>query len=172
MTRIHSFPPVVDRYAQLLILGSMPGVASLQRQQYYAHPQNVFWRIMSDLFGTPNEMPYHERLAAIQRQGIAIWDVLGSCERQGSLDSDIVESSIEPNDIAGLMSNYTGIRRLCFNGRKAESSFRRHIGQARLPRAVELRPLPSTSPAHAGVSYAAKLQAWAAALNTPLKAPL
>jgi hypoxanthine-DNA glycosylase len=158
MPRIHSFPLVSDPQAHLLILGSMPGKASLQRQQYYAHPQNVFWKIMGTLVGAHPTLPYAARLQCLKDSGIALWDVLYSCERTSSLDSDIAQE--RANDFATFFAQHPDITRVCFNGTKAEQSFRKFVtGQQPLP-PLQFARLPSTSPAHAGMSFADKLQVW------------
>lgn len=158
-------PPVADRKARVLILGSMPGVASLSAQQYYAHKQNAFWPIMGELVGASPDLPYPRRLAALRRAGIALWDVLACCFREGSLDSAIVGEEV--NDIAAFVAAHPGIARICFNGAKAAESFRRGVDLGALPRAIATHRLPSTSPAHAGMSRRAKLAAWRAALEEP-----
>ena len=156
-------PPVADKKSRVLILGSMPGVASLRAQQYYAHPQNAFWPIMGDLVGASPALAYPRRLAALKRAGIALWDVLACCFREGSLDSAIVGEEV--NDLAGFLAGHPGIARICFNGAKAAESFARGIDLATLPRAVTLVRLPSTSPAHAGMNRADKLAAWRAVVE-------
>jgi hypoxanthine-DNA glycosylase len=162
MTHIRSFPPVADMHATLLILGSMPGKASLQQNQYYAHPHNAFWKIMGELCGAEPSLPYEQRLAALKASGIALWDVLHSCEREGSLDSDIEQE--EANDLAAFFSRHPHITRVFFNGAKAEQSFRKFVhGIQKLP-PLELVRLPSTSPAHAGMRYADKLKVWREAI--------
>ncbi len=138
----------------------MPGEASLQAGQYYAHPRNHFWPILGALFGFDPAMPYARRMRALGEARVAVWDVLQSCERPGSLDSRIVRDSIEPNDFAALFARCRGIRRVCFNGAMAEESFRRHVLPTLDARALEFVRLPSTSPANASVSYARKLDAW------------
>lgn len=163
--RIHSFAPVADRSSRLLILGSMPGKASLLAREYYAHPRNAFWRIMGELFGVDPGAPYRERLVALGAAGIALWDVLGSCVREGSLDSDIDDASIVVNPFPEFLRAHPAIRTLCFNGAKAEASFRRHAlpGLARGGAQLAFHRLPSTSPANASIAYPEKLAAWRAA---------
>jgi len=161
------FAPVARSDARLLILGSMPGQASLQAQAYYAHPRNSFWRILADVLGFPPELPYADRLAALQANGIALWDVLAACHRPGSLDADIDEQSMVVNDFAGFLRQHPLITRVCFNGAKAESSWRKRV-QPQLTgntRELSLLRLPSTSPAHAGMPYEIKRAIWADALT-------
>lgn len=162
--RLTSLAGVIAPDCRLLVLGSMPGAASLAAQQYYAHPRNAFWPIMGQLFGFAADLPYAERLTQLRARGIGLWDVLQSCERQGSLDSAI--RAEQPNDFASLLQQQSGIRALAFNGAKAAQSFRKLV----LPR-LQTQPLPallnlpSTSPAHASVSCAEKLAAWAEVLT-------
>ncbi|MFC4250906.1 DNA-deoxyinosine glycosylase [Sinimarinibacterium flocculans] len=161
MAEVRSFAPVAAPDARVLILGSMPGVASLAAQRYYAHPRNAFWPIMSVLLDLAPDTPYAGRLAALRRARIALWDVLAACVRPGSLDSAIDETSIVPNDFAGFFRRHRHVRELYFNGGKAAQSFRRHV-LPQLPDAAALRltPLPSTSPANASYSFARKLEHW------------
>jgi len=164
--RVHSFPPISDPASRVLILGSMPGKASLRAKQYYAHPQNAFWRIIAVLFGLDAAAPYELRVEALRGNGIALWDVMKSCTRESSLDSDVVESSIVPNAFPSFLRAHPRIATICFNGAKAEESFQKYA----LPRLgaradLSYYRLPSTSPAHASLSYAAKLAAWRAVLG-------
>ena len=142
----------------------MPGDASLAAAQYYAHPRNHFWPILGALLGFDPAMPYSKRVRAVGAARIAVWDVLQSCERPGSLDSRIVRDTMEPNDFAALFTRCHGIRRVCFNGAMAEESFRRHVLPSLDASGLEFVRLPSTSPANASVSYARKLAAWRKAL--------
>lgn len=158
MPHIHSFPPVSRADARVLILGSMPGRMSLQQNQYYAHPQNAFWKIMGELVGAPPALPYPARLDMLRQSGIALWDVLASCERASSLDSHIRRESA--NDFAAFFARHPQIGHVYFNGAKAEQSFRKFVqGEQVLPPLAFCR-LPSTSPAHAGMRYAEKLESW------------
>ena len=159
MAHIQSFPPVCSTDAKLLILGSMPGKMSLEKHQYYGHPQNAFWKIMGELAGADSKS-YQERLAALQASGIALWDVLASCKRASSLDSHIREEAA--NDFGTFFAQHPHITHVFFNGSKAEQSFRKFVrGKQQLPPLTYHR-LPSTSPAHAGMRYADKLRAWRA----------
>jgi len=161
-TRARSFPPLARRDARVLILGSMPGAESLRRRQYYAHPANQFWPIMGALFDAGRELPYAERVNRLLDRGIAVWDALKHCERDGSLDSGIRRDSEVVNDFAKFFGRHRSIRAVFFNGGKSETVFSREV-RARLgARAEQLRcvRLPSTSPAHASLPRAAKLKAW------------
>jgi double-stranded uracil-DNA glycosylase len=143
----------------------MPGAASLEAKRYYAHPRNAFWPIVDAVWRLPSNATYAIRVAALQRNGVAVWDVLRSCVRTGSLDSAIERESEVANDFVGLFATHPTIVRVCFNGAAAESLFKRYCGALfRNPR-IEFRRLPSTSPAHAGMSFDAKLAEWRAALS-------
>jgi hypoxanthine-DNA glycosylase len=163
---IRGFPPIERRSARVLVLGSMPGVASLAAGEYYAHPRNLFWRIVGELYGFDPTAPYRRRTQALCLAGVALWDVVASCARPGSLDADIDERSIVVNSFTGFLTAHPHICRVCFNGRKAEAAWRRYVVRE-LPRARELsyELLPSSSPAHAGMSYPRKLRAWRHALG-------
>lgn len=156
---VRSFAPIADARSRVLVLGSMPGVASLDADRYYAHPRNLFWPIMGALFGFDAALPYAERLVHLAAAGIALWDVAGECVRPGSLDARIAPGSVVPNDIAGLLTRHPGIVRICFNGATAESLFRRHVLPT-LDAVPQLVRLPSTSPAHAAMGFDAKLSTW------------
>jgi hypoxanthine-DNA glycosylase len=160
--RIRGFPPVCGERPRLLILGSMPGVASLEAVEYYAHPRNAFWPIMQALLGIERALPYAQRCAALEAAGVALWDVFESCVRPGSLDSAIEPASVRANALPALLERHAAIRVVCFNGRAAEQAFRRHVAPLLGPRADTLRQvgLPSTSPANASWSFERKLSAW------------
>jgi hypoxanthine-DNA glycosylase len=163
--KIHGFPPLARPRARLLILGSMPSVASLAAGQYYAHPRNQFWSIVGTICGFDPQASYARRRAALAAAGIALWDVVGSCVRPGSLDAAIDERSIAANDFVAFLDAHRRIARVCFNGRRAESVWRRHVqGQLGMTRKLEYRLLPSTSPGHAGMSYRRKLSIWRSAI--------
>lgn len=166
MTRIHSFPPIADAASRVLILGSMPGKASLRAGAYYAHPRNAFWKIIGALYAIDAAAPYARRSAALRRHGVALWDVLASCTRETSLDSDIDETSIVANDFAAFFRAHPRIRTICFNGAKAESCYRKHVAATLAgAEAFHHHRLPSTSPAHAAMSDAQKVAAWRAVLQ-------
>lgn len=156
--RLYGLPPIINAQARVLVLGSFPSAASLAAQQYYANPQNQFWRILGAVLGQPlTAMDYAARISAVQAAGIAIWDVFASCERNGSLDAAIRNAL--PNEFAAVKKSALAIRRVCFNGRMA----------ARLQRKIEALGyevciLPSTSPAHAGMRVEEKLLRWRTAL--------
>ena len=163
MKHVKSFPPIERADARILILGSMPGEASLRAGQYYAHPQNLFWRIMGELLGFDPALPYARRTQALKSARIALWDVLHSCRRKGSRDSAIDDTTLVANDFAGFFPHHPQIAHVFFNGAKAEACYRKHVRPF-----VEFEPagylrLPSTSPANASIPYERKLEAWRAA---------
>ena len=168
---IHSFAPLAPADARVLILGSMPGKRSLAEQRYYAHPQNSFWRILGAVLGFDAALPYAARCEALVAGGIAVWDVLAACRRASSLDTDIENASIRPNDLAGFLEAHPSIIAIRFNGAMAEQAVNRHILPALPPsqRAIDRLRLPSTSPAHAGLRFEAKLAAWRSALAEPAR---
>lgn len=160
MANAESFPPVAAPHARVLILGSMPGQASLQAQRYYAHPRNAFWYIMGELFGAGPELPYEQRCSILAEQGVALWDVLKRCWRPGSLDSAIDPASVEPNDFRAFLADYPDVRHVYFNGRAAEQTFSRHVATQLEDLRLSYTALPSTSPAHAAMSREQKYHAW------------
>jgi double-stranded uracil-DNA glycosylase len=163
--RIASFDPVARSSARLLILGSMPGEVSLASRQYYAHPHNAFWKIMGAVIGFYPGEAYQHRLTALRNADIALWDVLSSCHRTGALDAAIEADSLEVNDFAAFYAAHPRIACVCFNGTAAERFYRKHV-LATLPHAAPRSVrLPSTSPAHAAVSFAQKLRAWRRAIR-------
>ena len=161
MTRVRSFEPVIGSNPRVIILGSMPGIASLEAVQYYAHPRNAFWPIMGALFEFDHEVDYDARIGEIRKLPIILWDSLQSCHRPGSLDSSIDVASARANDFPGLLQRFPEIRAIFFNGATSEKYFRR-LALPKLPAGseIELLRLPSTSPAHAGMSFEQKLAAW------------
>ena len=160
MRHVQSFAPIEKADARILILGSMPGEASLRAGQYYAHPRNLFWRIMGELLGTDPGSPYEQRIQALKSARIALWDVLYSCRRKGSLDSNIDHESLVPNDFAAFFLSHPQITRVFFNGTKAEQCYRKHMQPVTGIESIEYLRLPSTSPANASLSYERKLDAW------------
>jgi double-stranded uracil-DNA glycosylase len=173
--QVRSFAPIADAQARVLILGSMPGKASLAAGQYYAHAQNLFWRILGEFTGAAPSLPYAARARALKSRGIALWDVLESCAREGSLDSAIDDASISANDFASFYRAHPRIAHVFFNGAKAEACYRKHVLPALvLPALVDtLGPsnyhrLPSTSPANAAMSRAHRHSVWQQALRQAL----
>jgi hypoxanthine-DNA glycosylase len=167
-----SFAPVADPEARVLVLGSLPGVRSLQLQQYYGLPQNAFWRILAAVTGVPAEADYATRLAGLRRHGIALWDVIAAARRPGSLDAAIERDGLVVNDFATFHARHPRIDRICCNGATAAALYRRWVVPT-LPAplaALPLLQLPSTSPAHAAMSFEAKQARWLAALAGPLAA--
>jgi len=164
MPRINSFPPVENLSASMLILGSMPGEASLRAGEYYAHPRNHFWRLMGSLIPLEPDSKYEARIQSLQAAGIALWDVLHSCVREGSLDARIDKATQTSNDFNLFFARHTSISHVFFNGSAAEQIFRREVLPGLALRYMEYMRLPSTSPANASFSYEKKLEAWKAIL--------
>jgi hypoxanthine-DNA glycosylase len=153
---LQGLPPIIDDNAASLILGNMPSVMSLGAQEYYANPRNTFWRITGEIFGFDPTAPYDVRTAALTAHGVAVWDVLRSCRRVGSLDSAVEPDSMVANDFREFFDRHAGIRRVFFNGAAAEKNFNRLV---RIAPDLHYRRLPSTSPAQT-MRYADKLAAW------------
>ena len=157
MTRKVGFAPVVDATTRLLILGSLPGDASLKAAQYYGHPQNGFWRLVGGVIGRDlAAQTYEDRLAALKTAGIGLWDVIASAERPGSLDAAIRQP--EAADLRGLVAGLPNLTAVAFNGGKAAKLGRAILTD--LPTGVTLIDLPSSSPAHAR-PLEQKATAWA-----------
>lgn len=138
--RINSFEPMIDKSTRVLILGSMPSVKSLQTHQYYGNPRNHFWPMLARLLGQELPEGYADRLQMLKNHHIGLWDVYGSCERMGSLDSDIQKEV--PNDLEALLLEYPSIRVIALNGGKAAKGYQKHFAQL----AVKTISLPSSSP--------------------------
>lgn len=157
-----AFPPILGERPRLLILGSMPGEASLRLGQYYGHGRNAFWPILCDLLSVPRDSNYATRIAALKTHRIALWDVIAACERSGSLDANIRPDSIRVNDFGALFDTQPEIGCIAFNGGTAEREYRRRVLPRLDPvhRGIEQVRLPSTSPAHAGLAIDAKRAAW------------
>jgi TDG/mug DNA glycosylase family protein len=164
--RVYSFPPVADADTRVLILGSMPGERSLQMNQYYAHPQNAFWKIMGALFGAGRNLDYAPRLERLRAHGVGLWESLHSCQRVGSLDSAIVSATMEPNDFNAFYARHPRISHVFFNGGTSAAVYRRHVMPQLSADYAHIRHerLPSTSPAHATMNFEQKLLVWRKAL--------
>lgn len=154
----------------MLVLGSLPGRASLEAGQYYAQSRNAFWPIMGKLCGAAPEIEYDRRLEALKRSGVALWDVLYEAVRPGSLDASIVTASQEVNDIASLIARHQSIGLIAFNGQKAAQIFRRYVEPALTNPGPVTATLPSTSPAYASLTREQKLERWRRALAPYLRA--
>jgi hypoxanthine-DNA glycosylase len=152
--RLQGLPPVIGPRTRLVVLGSFPGVASLQAQQYYGHPRNHFWPLVGALWGMDLlALPYPQRLAVLRRQGLGLWDVYASCRREGSLDQAIEDAEL--NDLAGLMRLAPGLRAIAHNGGESARARRQTAALG-----VAVHRLPSSSPANASWSFERKLAAW------------
>lgn len=155
---ISSFSPIVNERSQVLILGSMPSIASLQQQEYYGHPQNRFWKLLSLLYDI-DLSTYDNKVAGLLENHLALWDVIAACEREGSLDSNIINEI--DNDIPGLLATYPSIQRILCNGSKAGSIYKKQFSK-RI--ALPYQILPSTSPANASYSLVRLQEIWEKAL--------
>ena len=165
MARVHSFGPIEDKNARILILGSMPGRASLAAGQYYAHPQNAFWRIIAELLHFDAASSYEIRLQALKKARIALWDVLRSCKRVGSSDAMIERDAQIANDFRTFFRTHRKITHVFFNGAKAEACFKRQVLREIDGGPSSYARLPSTSPANASMSFEQKLAAWRVILS-------
>ena len=154
MTRKSGFPPVVDATTRVLILGSLPGEASLAAGQYYGNPRNAFWRLMEGVLDTPLvALAYDDRLAALLARGVGLWDVIAQAERPGSLDAAIRDPAA--NDLLALIETLPDLRAVAFNGGTAAK-----LGGRLVDGRVATLALPSSSPAHAARSFAQKADLW------------
>ena len=155
MQKISSFQPIINSESKILILGSIPGIKSIEMQQYYAHPQNKFWKIISEIFNEEFSLNYQERIKILQKHHIALWDVIDTCERKGSLDSEIRNE--EANKIGDLLQDFPNVKAIFCNGQKSYKNLQKILGKDfYLPIFV----LPSTSPANASMKYEEKLFSW------------
>lgn len=175
--RVESFPPIEGAGARVLVLGSIPSVASLQKGEYYGHPRNAFWPLMGALFSVDASAPYPLRCEQLRRAGVAVWDVLQACVRPGSLDSAIRRDSERVNDLDGFLERQPDIAAVFLNGRKAEEAWVRHVERPRRAAQAcslsELPPttlLPSSSPAMASLDFAGKLERWRAVAEAVARA--
>ena len=154
----YSFAPLRDERCEILILGSLPGEESLRMQQYYAHPRNSFWKIMFEILGEKYTDDYREKCRMMLKHHIALWDVVYSGERQGSLDSNI--KNMSSNDMSSFLAKYPNIKKILLNGKKAYSVFVKNVPEC----TAQVICLPSTSPANAAVKYREKLERWSRAV--------
>ncbi|MCL7715280.1 DNA-deoxyinosine glycosylase [Stenotrophomonas mori] len=152
---LQGLPAQLDARCRVLVLGSMPGVASLQAARYYAHPRNRFWPLMGALCGFDPALDYPERLHCLREAGVGLWDVIGRCRRRGSLDAAIVRGSEVPNPLPATLQALPQLRVVACNGAAAMQAFARHV-RPELPAgwALPVLALPSTSPANAAWSLA------------------
>lgn len=160
---LRGLPPQIAADCRILVLGSMPGDASLWARQYYAHPRNRFWPLLAQICGFDPALAYTQRLAALQAAGFGLWDVIGQCRRAGSLDSAIVRGSEVVNPINERLPALPQLRAIALNGGKAAQAFGRHLQprlQAGTLAGIDVLALPSTSPANAGFSLERLSQSW------------
>ncbi|HEY9018056.1 DNA-deoxyinosine glycosylase [Thiomicrospira sp.] len=162
MSICQSFNPIEPAYMRVLILGSMPGRASLDVQAYYAHLRNGFWPIMAELLQRDWPHNFAQRYQNLQQHHIGLWDVLAECERPGSLDSAIRSQTIQINDIPGLVLRHPECQAIALNGNKAADLFKRHVLKPHpaVFDSIQILALPSTSPAHASMSLQDKTTVW------------
>ncbi len=158
------FPAAAPADIRVLVLGSFPGKRSLEERQYYAHPRNVFWRIMGEMFHFDDTIDYQQRISTVNNCKIGLWDVLQSCRRDGSLDSKIETATIVINDFTGFFDCHPALRLIVFNGSKAETEFKKRVlpKQQEPGKHIDMIRMPSTSPAMATMSYQEKYKAWSA----------
>lgn len=150
-----SFLPINSPTSKVLILGTMPGIKSLEMQQYYAHPRNSFWKILFTILGEDFSEEYELRRNLLLNNNIALWDVLQYCERTGSLDSAIRNEIV--NDFTLFFKENPEVTTIIFNGQKAAALFKKHV---KTKKSYHVVTMPSTSPAHAGKTFESKLAEW------------
>ena len=160
MDSINSFEPVINKQSKIIILGTMPGVQSLEKQQYYANSRNQFWKIIYALFKSVSVTDYSDKKLFLLNNGVALWDVIDNCNRKGSLDSDIKNE--KANDFNTLFKNYPNIKTVFFNGQKAFKIFKKEVGLEFVDK--KYITLPSTSPAYT-MSFDKKFESWKEILN-------
>lgn len=153
-SKISSFPPIINEDSKILILGSVPGIKSLEKQEYYAHPQNKFWKIIFELFDENFTENYEDKINILKKNKIALWDVIDTCERKGSLDSEIRNE--EANDIESLLKTYPNIKAIFCNGGKSYKNLKKILNNKSN---IGVYLLPSTSPLHT-ISFERKLEEW------------
>ncbi len=154
--RLLSFDPIIDQQSEILILGTMPGIISFQTNEYYGNNQNIFWKLIFEIFHSPLSQKYSSRKKILLQNNLALWDNLQFCEREGSLDSKIKQES--PNDFKALFSKYPAIKYIIFNGKASEKFFKKYNKQ--LFTNIQNFTLLSTSPANASKTYSQKLKEW------------
>ena len=160
MNRVfHPLEPIVFEDSETLILGSFPSLKSFEERSYYAHPKNQFWKILSEIYNAPHGAN-SERILLLQKAKIALWDVVASCERSNSADSNL--KNIKPTDIKGLLESFPNIKTVFFTGKTAEKLYKKHFPDINLPTAL----LPSPSPAYAAMGFEEKLFIWKKILTT------
>ena len=166
MEKSEGFSPIARADARVLILGSLPGARSIAEHRYYAHPQNAFWPIMRELFGIDGD--YESRCDQLRQNRVALWDVLQSSIRPGSMDADIRMTSAVANDFRAFLAVHGEIRLIAFNGKKAEQLFGRLVSVEDIADGIARAGLPSTSPAYAALPFSGKLAAWSTVLSEEL----
>lgn len=161
-----AFPPIEGEKVRVLVLGSMPSQRSLEVQQYYAHPQNAFWKIMSRIFSLSSDLTYQGRAEILKVHHIGVWDVIHSCHRPGSMDADIERDSIAVNDFSEFFKTHPELECVLFNGQAAAKTFARHFGRDFMAnQCLRTHVMPSTSPAYAAMSFDEKYKHWRDALE-------
>lgn len=160
-SRVHSIEPIIGHNPRIMILGSMPGIISINAVQYYANPRNLFWAVLADLFGIDIDCSYESKIQQIQQLPLIVWDTLKTCRREGSLDSKILNTDIEANDIVALLRQFPTVEAIAFNGIASAKYFDRLVKpQLATDLDIELLKMPSTSPANAAMKREQKIELW------------